>query len=111
MWRMLPSDELSHGKDRRRRKLAAVVGGGFGVDEEAADLGAIEFEGVFEFGNDFVHAGHRKIVGQGAVAVDVDAIGSVAVGAGDEDLVDVEDLGEGLGGASEADFELTVAFE
>ena len=31
--------------------------------------------------------------------------------AGDEDFVDVEDLGEGLGDAAEADFELAVAFE
>ncbi len=92
-------------------ELTAVVGGGFGVDEEAADLGGIEFEGVLEFGDDLVDAGHGEIVGQGAVAVDLDAVGSVAVGAGDEDLVDVEDLGEGLGGAAEADFELAVAFE
>jgi len=91
--------------------LAAVVGGGFGMDEEAADLGAVEFEGVFEFGDDLVDTGHGEIVGEGAVAVDVDAIGSVVVGAGDEDFVDVEDLGEGLGGAAQADFELAVAFK
>jgi len=92
-------------------KLAAVVGGGLGVDEEAADFGAVEFEGVFEFGDDLVDAGHREVVGEGAVAVDVDAVGSVAVGAGDEDLVDVEDLGEGLRCATKADFELSIAFE
>jgi len=81
------------------------------VDEEAADLGVVEFEGVFEFGDDLVDAGHGEIVGEGAVATDLDAIGSIVVGASDEDLVDVEDLGEGLGGSAEADFELAVAFE
>ena len=94
---------------------AAVVGGGFGVDEEAADFGAVEFEGVFERGDDLVDAGHGKIVGQGAVAVDLDAVTAAVVcrmrDAGDEDVVDVEDLGEGLSGAAEADFELAVAFE
>jgi len=91
--------------------LTAVVGGGVGMDEKAADLGAIDLEGVFEFGDDLVDAGHWEIVGKGAVAIDMDAVGSVAVAAGDEDLVDVEDLGEGLGGAAEADFELPIAFE
>ena len=95
--------------------LAAVVGGGFGMDEKAADFGAVEFEGVFEFGDDLVDTGHGEIVGEGAVAVDLDAldaaVGSVVVGAGDEDFVDVEDLGEGPGGSSEADFELAIAFE
>ncbi len=33
------------------------------------------------------------------------------MGAGDEDLVDVEDLRKGQGGAAEADFELAVALE
>jgi len=100
---------------RWRSQLAAVVGGGFGVDEEAADFGAVELEGVFEFGDDLVYAGHGEVVGEGAVAVDLDAIdaaiGSVVVGASDKDFVDVEDFGEGLGGAAEADFELAVAFE
>ncbi len=31
--------------------------------------------------------------------------------AGDEDFVDVEDIGKGGGGAAEADFELAVALE
>ncbi len=44
------------------------------------------------------------------MAVDLDAVGSVVVGAGDQVFVDVEDLGEGCGGAAEADFELAVAF-
>ena len=86
------------------------------MDEEATDLGAIEFEGVFEFGDDLVDAGHGEIVGEGAVAIDLDAfdvaVGSiVVVGAGDEDFVDVEDLGKGPGGAAQADFELAIAFE
>lgn len=87
--------------------LAAIVGGRFGVDEEAADLGFVEFEGVLEGGNDLVDAGHGKVVGQRAVAVDLDAV----VNSGDEDLMDVENLGEGLGSAAEADFELAVVFE
>ena len=91
--------------------LAAVVGGGFGVDEKAADFGAIEFEGVFELGNDLVDSRHGEIVGKGAVAVDLNAVGPIVVGAGDEDFVDVENLGEGSGGAAEADLELAVAFE
>ena len=53
------------------------------------------------------------------MAGDLDAVAGViagvvagrAAGAGDEDFVDVEDLGEGLGYAAEADFELAVAFE
>jgi hypothetical protein len=54
--------------------LAAIVGGWFGMDEKAADLGAIEFEGVLEFGDDLVDAGHGEIVGEGAVTVDLDAL-------------------------------------
>ncbi len=81
------------------------------MDEEAADFGVVELEGVFESGDDLVDLGHGEVVGQGAVAVDLDAVGSIVVGAGDEDLVDVENLGEGLGGAAETDFELAVAFE
>src|SRR5277367_2490781 len=89
--------------------LAAIVGGGFGVDEEAVDLRAVELEGVFELGDDLVDAGHGEIVRQSAMAVDLDTVGAVVVGAGDEDLVDVENLGEGGGDAAEADFELAVA--
>jgi alcohol dehydrogenase class IV len=44
------------------------------------------------------------------VAVDLDAVGAVVVGAGDEDFVDVEDLREGLRAAAETDFKLAVAF-
>jgi hypothetical protein len=79
-----------------KRRLAAVVGGGFGVDEETADFGAVEFEGAFEGGDDVVNLGHGEVVGEGAVAVDLDAV----VDAGDEDVVDVEDLGKGLGSAA-----------
>ena len=43
--------------------LAAVVGGGFGVDEEAAYFGVFEFEGAFEGGDDVVDFGHGEIVG------------------------------------------------
>jgi hypothetical protein len=92
-----------------RPGLAAVVRGGFGVNEEAVDLGAVKFEGIFELGDDLVDAGHGEIVRQSAMAVDLDTVGAVVVGAGDEDLVNVEDLGEGGGDAAEADFELAVA--
>ena len=77
------------------------------MDEKTADFGGVELEGVFEGGDDLVDAGHGEIVGESAVAVDLDAV----VYASDEDFVDVEDLGEGLSGATETDFELAVAFE
>jgi len=104
---------------RCAHESAAVVGGGFGVDEEAGDFGGVEFEGAFERGDDGVDVGHWEVVGQGAVAVDLNSVAAVIVvvdafvagDAGDEDLVDVEDLGEGRGYAAEADFELAVAFE
>ena len=92
------------------RRLTAVVGGGLGVDEEAGDFGAVDFEGVFEGGDDLVDARHGEVVGEGAMTVDLDAVGSVVVGSGDEDFVNVEDFGEGLGAAAETDFELAVAF-
>jgi len=56
---------------RRPAALAAVVGGGFGVDEEAVDLGGVEFEGAFEGGDDGVDAGHGEVVGEGAVTGDL----------------------------------------
>jgi len=36
--------------------LAAVVGGRLGVDEETGDFGTVDFEGVFEGGDDLVDA-------------------------------------------------------
>ena len=87
--------------------LAAVVGGGFRVDEEAADFGDFELEGVFEGGDDLVDAAHGELVGEGAVAGDLEAV----VVAGDGDVVDVQDLGEGEGGAAEGVFEVAVAVE
>ena len=63
-------------------RLAAVVGGGFGVDEQAVDFGRVEFERAFERGDDGVDARHGEVVGQGAVAADLDVIaGSVVRGA------------------------------
>ena len=41
---------------------AAVVGGGLGVDEQAIDLGGLEFECAFERGNDGVNARHRQVI-------------------------------------------------
>ena len=81
---------------------AAVVGGGFRVDEEAADFRGCELIGVFEGGDDLVDAGHGELVRQGAVTVHLDAV----VVAGDVNVMDVEDFGEGGGYATECGFEL-----
>ena len=40
----------------RKGLLAAVVGGGFGMDEEARNLRTVQFEGVFKLGDDLVDA-------------------------------------------------------
>ena len=86
---------------------AAVVGGGFGVDEEAADFRDFELEGVFEGGNDLVDAAHGELVRHGAVAGDLEAV----VMARDGDVVDVQDLGEGECGVAEGGFEVAIAIE
>ena len=95
--------------------LAAVVGSGFGVDEEAGDFWGVEFEGAFEGGHDGVNLGHGEVVGEGAVAGDLDAAGGVvgcgAAEASYEDFMDVQDLWEGGGDAAEAEFELAITFE
>jgi hypothetical protein len=109
--------------------LAAIVGGGFGMDEEAGDFGGVYFERALQGRDDGMDLGHGEVVGEGAVAVDLDAVGLIAfrgvaaglvaaglvVGggsrAGDEDFMDVEDFGEGLGYAAEAEFELAVGFQ
>ena len=80
--------------------LAAVVGGGFGVDQETADLRGFKLEGVLKGGDDLVDVAHGKFVGQGAVAGDLEAI----VVAGDRDVVDVEQLREVAGGVAEGVF-------
>lgn len=71
------------------------------MNEEASDLGGVEFEGALEGGDGGVDVGHGEIVGEGGVAGDLDAVGDVfgigAAEAGDEDVVDIEDVGE-LGG-------------
>lgn len=86
---------------------AAVVGGGFGMDEEPAYFGGVQFEGAFEGGDDGVDLRHGKVVGERAVAVDLDAVANTS----DEDLVDVENLREGGGGTAEAELKLAIAFE
>ena len=73
------------GNDKQKRRpiasaSAAVVGGGFGVDQEAVDFGGIELECAFEGGDDRVDAGHGEVVGEGAVAGDLDVVGDVVVG-------------------------------
>jgi len=102
--------------------LAAVVGGGFGVDEEAADLRGVELEGVLEGGDDGVNAGHGEVVWEGAVAAHLEAVGGFvgavaglvflgAAEAGDDHLVDVEDLRKGFGDVAESVFQVAVAVE
>lgn len=59
----------------RWRALAAVVSSGFGVDEEADDLGAGGFEGGLESGDGGVDVGHGEVVREGAVTGDLDAFG------------------------------------
>src|SRR6185437_7728395 len=95
----------------RIQASAAGIGGRFGMNQQAADLGSVEFEGAFQCGDDGMDLSHGQIVRQGAVAAYLDAIGSVAMGAGYEDLVDVENLRKGRGSAAEADFELAVTFD
>src|SRR3984885_7228959 len=54
--------------DRRTPTLPAVIGAWFGVDEDAEQLGSLLLEASLQFGRDFVHAGERQFVRQGAVA-------------------------------------------
>ena len=61
---------------------------GFGVEE---------FELVFEAGDDFVDALHGEMVGEGAVAGDLEVVS----GAADVDFVDVEDFGEVAGSSAQ----------
>ena len=62
------------------RQSAPVVGGGFGMDEEAVDFGGDQLEGAFECGYDGVDARHWEVVGEGAVAAYLDVVGDVVVG-------------------------------
>jgi hypothetical protein len=82
------------------------------VDEQAIDLGRFQFEGSFERRDDGVDARHRQIVGQRAVAGDLDVIlariGGACGSAGDEDFVDIENLREAGGDAAQAQFEVAV---
>jgi hypothetical protein len=45
------------------------------VDEQAVDLGGVEFEGAFQRGDDGVDADHGEVVGQSAVAGDLGVLG------------------------------------
>jgi hypothetical protein len=89
-----------------KRGLATVVGGGFGVDEDAGYLGVVEAEFAFEVGDDGVNGLHGHVVGEGDVAVDLDGVGGAAVAAGEGDFVDVEDVGEVAGGGAELAFQI-----
>ena len=85
---------------------AAVVGGGFGVDQDAADVGVLQPEFAFEVSDDLVNASHGELVRQGAVAVDLNGEASAGVAARDGDLVDVENVRAGAGGLAELRFEV-----
>lgn len=85
---------------------AAVVGCGFGVDEQARDVRGGELVGVFQGRDDLVNSTHGEAVGERTVAVDLDA---VVVG-GHFDIVDVEDLGELAGGGAQLLFQKTSMF-
>jgi len=74
-----------------------VVGLWFGVDQDFVDFRALEFEAVFEGSDDFVDALHGELVGQGAVAGELDVFAAATY----ENLVDVEDFGEFVSGAQE----------
>ena len=87
--------------------VVVVVAYWFGVDEDAVDFGGFEFELVFEAGDDVVDVLHLEGVGEGAVAGDVEAVAD----ASDDDVVDVEDLGEALGGVAEVGLDLAVALD
>ena len=63
------------------------------MDQDAADRGVGGAEVAFQFGDDGVDALHGEVVGEGAVAADVDAVVVVGVGAGHDDVVDVDEIG------------------
>ena len=86
---------------------AAVVGGGFWVDEEAGDLWGFKLEGVLQGGDGLVDLGHGEGVREGAVAVDLDAV----MVAGDVDVMDVEDIREGAGNLAEGLLEKPVTLD
>ena len=109
------------------------------MDEKADDFRRIGFEGGFEGSDGGVDVRHGEVVRKGAVAGYLDAFNFGALGwgdrfdtgfcagdqgfevfgglgdggrkAGDEDIVDVEDAGDGCGNAPEAKFDLPVAIE
>ena len=87
------------------RLVVVVVANGFGVDEDAVDVGGFEFELVFEAGDDVVDVLHLEGVREGAVAGDVEAVAD----ASDDDVVDVEDLWEAPGGVAQMRLDLAVA--
>ena len=85
------------------------------MDEQAIDLGSVEFERPFQRSDHGVDAFHGQIVGQRAVAADLDVVAGVTGGAdaaaSDKDLVDIEDLRKLGGDVAEADFEFAIAFQ
>ena len=80
---------------------------GSGWIQDAVDFGGFEFELVFEAGDDVVDVLHLESVGEGAVAGDVEAVAD----ASDDDVVDVEDLGEAFGRVAEVGLDLAIAFD
>ena len=97
----------------RRAGLAAVVGGGLRMDEQASNLRGVALELGLEAGDEFMDARHGEIVRKGAMTGDLDEISMVvrAARARYEDVVDVEDAGDRAGEAPQPNFKLAVAFE
>jgi len=85
------------------------------VDEQAIDLGRFQFESSFERSDDGVDACHRQIVGQGAVAGNLNVvlvrIACTRPSPRDKYIVDIENLGEACGGVAEPQFEVAVDIE
>src|SRR5713226_1956221 len=68
--------------------LSAVIGAGFGMYEHAEQFRSGLLESDFKVGLDIVYAGERKIVGERAVAGDVEASANLL----DLDVVHVDDF-------------------
>jgi hypothetical protein len=84
---------------------SAVVCAGLGMNQHAKKFGGGLFEADFEVGLDVVDAGEREIVGEGAVAGDVEASADFF----DLDVVHVENFGEFGCEGFELAFEVGVA--
>ena len=87
--------------------VVMVVADRLGVDQDAVDLGRLELELVLQPGDHLVDALHFERVGQGAVAGDMDPVTDPS----DDDVVNVEDLGEVSGRAAQLRLDEPVALQ